>query len=190
MNASTDLLSNRIRAIYPLGGFAFNRPSQNFPTGDTNQESLKHEIFATFKLFSKRLLRLISNGQGLCSALKFVPSLCDMPTFNREQLKLVFNTDEQLNNVLMDNDLIKIVLIQWPPNRYGKIHGHPKGGCILKVLSGKIEEKRYTPSNEPILLSTSTFHEKSMAYIDDDMAYHAVGNPFNESAYSIHVYVK
>ena len=68
------------------------------------------------------------------------------------------------------------------------MHGHAQGGCVFKVLKGSVQEKRYTPDAEQKLLATSRFEEQAMAYIDDEMAYHAVGNPFDEPAISLHVY--
>ena len=68
------------------------------------------------------------------------------------------------------------------------IHGHPAGGCVFKVLQGTIEEKRYTSTINPELIAISKYQKGNMAYIDDQMAYHAVGNPFSTSAISLHVY--
>jgi hypothetical protein len=122
------------------------------------------------------------------NALQFVQVLNKMKSINDLQIEN-FIANPETNHVLVQNELLKIVLIHWKPGKYSSIHGHPAGGCVFKVLHGKIEEKRYTPSDiSPRLLASSTFQEGSIAYIDDHMAYHAVGNPFRESAISLHVY--
>lgn len=45
-----------------------------------------------------------------------------------------------------------------------------------------------TPDERQELLAVSNFNNTAMAYIDDEMAYHAVGNPFDEPAISLHAY--
>ncbi len=121
------------------------------------------------------------------SALQFTSVLNELKSIDPHQLN-IFMTNEETNHVLIQNDLLKVVLIHWKPGKMSSIHGHPTGGCVFKVIKGQLEELRYTTDNTPELLAKSTFKAGAMAYIDDDMAYHAVGNPFSESAISIHAY--
>jgi len=121
------------------------------------------------------------------SAMQFVKVLQQMPSVEPVEMQR-FIDNEQTNHVLIQNEWLKVVLIHWKPGKYSSIHGHPSGGCVFKVLQGTLEEKRYTTGESPKLLSTSKCEKNSMAYIDDDLAYHAVGNPSNSSAISIHVY--
>ena len=108
-------------------------------------------------------------------------------------------TSERLNtalrsqpgsHVLVDNPIMKVVLIHWTPGKVSSIHGHPSGGCVFKVLNGSLEELRYTTDESPALLAASTYHKGGMGYIDDRLGYHAVGNPFNSPAISLHVYTR
>ncbi len=92
--------------------------------------------------------------------------------------------------IVILHEFLKIVLIHWLPGKISSIHGHPKGGGIFKVISGSIEELRYTSDPIPKLLSASTFHKDAVGYIDDQLGYHAVGNPHMESAISLHVYTR
>ena len=87
-------------------------------------------------------------------------------------------------------EFIKIVLIHWAPGKYSRKHPHPGSGGVIKVLKGSLEEKRYHRDEPRKLLSHSTYHKDAIAYIDDHMGYHAVGNPFETSAISLHAYVK
>ncbi len=52
------------------------------------------------------------------------------------------------------------------------------------------EELRFAPQKSPKHLSTNNLRTGSMAYIDDRIAYHQVGNPYRFSAISIHAYLK
>lgn len=121
------------------------------------------------------------------SALQFLPVL---KALSRPNLTAInrFMKNPATRHVLVQNDWLKVVLIHWKPGEFSGIHGHPRGGCVFKVLKGKVEEKRYSPDKAQRLLAVSTFQSGSMAYIDDNMAYHAVGNPFGTSAISLHVY--
>jgi predicted metal-dependent enzyme (double-stranded beta helix superfamily) len=135
-----------------------------------------HELYSTF--FDKNA----SN-----TAMQFVPILRDMITIKNMEIERFIKHPES-NHVLIQNDLLKVVLIHWQPGKCSDIHGHPAGGCVFKVLHGSIEEKRYTSTANPELIAVSKYHKGSMAYIDDQMAYHVVGNPFDASAISLHVY--
>jgi hypothetical protein len=121
------------------------------------------------------------------AAFQFIPVLKALNSIGRAAANR-FMKNPVTRHVLVDNALLKVVLIHWEPGVYSGIHGHPKGGCVFKVLKGSLEEKRYGTGKAHRLLAVSTFKSGSMAYIDDDMAYHAVGNPFGKPAISLHVY--
>lgn len=121
------------------------------------------------------------------NALQFVPVMQKLKEIDRPSRER-FLCNPKSNHVLVQNSLIKIVLIHWTPGKYSNIHGHAAGGCVFKVLSGSLEEKRYTPDGTERHLATSTVHDGCMAYIDDTLAHHAVGNPFEAPAISLHAY--
>lgn len=121
------------------------------------------------------------------AAFQFIPVLKALNAIDRAAAKR-FMKNPVTRHVLVDNALLKVVLIHWEPGVYSGIHGHPKGGCVFKVLKGSLEEKRYGTGKAHRPLAVSTFKSGSMAYIDDNMAYHAVGNPFDKPAISLHVY--
>ena len=134
------------------------------------------ELYSTFQ-----------NKNAPFTAMQFIPVLKSLTSINSlEEERFLINPET--NYVLIQNAWLKVVLIHWKPGKYSNIHGHPAGGCVFKVLHGKIEEKRYTTDANPELIEVSRYEKGSMAYIDDQMAYHAVGNPFNTSAISLHVY--
>lgn len=121
------------------------------------------------------------------SALQFIPVLKALDGLDRAEARR-FMKNPATRHVLVQNDLLKVVLIHWKPGEFSGIHGHPKGGCVFKVLRGSLEERRYSPDAAQQLLAVSSFQRGGMAYIDDNMAYHAVGNPNDVSAISLHVY--
>lgn len=101
-----------------------------------------------------------------------------------------FIKNPETRHVLVSTDLFEMVLIHWKPGRASDIHGHDGGSCFYKLLQGKLEELRYSPEKKPRLLTTHSYRSGSMAYIDDSIAYHQVGNPYGSSAISLHVYLK
>lgn len=120
------------------------------------------------------------------SAVQFIPILKQWEVDPSALRRFIQNP--QTRHVLVNNALLKAVLIHWKPGTFSNVHGHPAGGCVFKVLKGRLQEKRYTPDASQQLISVSTLQSGGMAYIDDDMAYHAVGNPYGTSAISLHVY--
>ncbi|WP_170110408.1 cysteine dioxygenase [Flavilitoribacter nigricans] len=141
-----------------------------------NLEKICRELNATFH-----------DGSREHSALQFIPILKQLSAFDAAETER-FLSNPQTSYVLVQNDQLKVVLIHWPPGKFSSIHGHAQGGCVFKVLKGSVQEKRYTPDERQHELATSRFEEQAMAYIDDEMAYHAVGNPYDEPAISLHVY--
>ena len=120
------------------------------------------------------------------NALQFVSELRNARISEDELRRFLQN--KTTNHVLVENSLIKIVLIHWKPGMVSSIHGHPDGGCVFKVLKGRVKEKRYTPDSKQKLLSTSSIEEGSLAYIHNALAHHAVGNPFSKSSVTLHAY--
>jgi hypothetical protein len=123
------------------------------------------------------------------SAKQVIPVLQKMHTLDPEQVKR-FIKNPETRHILISNHLFELVLIHWKPGKASDIHGHPGGGCVFKLLQGKLEELRYTPEKSSKLMSTHSLRKGSMAYIDDSIAYHQVGNPYGSSAISLHAYLK
>lgn len=121
------------------------------------------------------------------SALNFVPVMRDFEISDDREL-IGFHNNPENNYVLVQNEYVKIVLIRWEPGAVSSIHGHASGGCVVKVLQGRILENRYTTDGENRLLSSGTYYKDNIVYIDDNLGYHSVGNPFREAAISLHVY--
>ncbi len=121
------------------------------------------------------------------SALQFVSVLKKFAVTNKDEIQRFLKNPEH-RHVLIENDLLKVVLIHWKPGKISNIHGHPKGGCVFKILQGKLEELRYSTDSSQKIISSCGYTAGSIAYIDDNLGYHAVGNPFGSSAISLHVY--
>ena len=123
------------------------------------------------------------------TALRCVPVLSEFNSINQAEITR-FLQNPTTNHVLIDNEHLKVVLIRWNSGKQSSIHGHPKGGCVFKVLKGRLLEKRYLSEQQEKLLTVNTFNTGNIAYIDDNIAWHSVENPFQAPAISLHVYTK
>jgi len=95
------------------------------------------------------------------------------------------------NLISTDDETYTLLLLCWNPNKASPIHDHPCDGCWMKILQGGINEKRYRlDENQQELICTkdSTFREGEIAFIDDHLGLHKVGNEGNELALSMHLY--
>lgn len=200
LNESHFRISKTQSQFFPRKESQFSSYSQLSvtPNGILNQFSEHPNLFSEFSdtIFQEvpELIHIVLELKGTFyknrapfKALQFVPVLKGFSLQDRDQKKRIAENPAH-RHILIQNGLLKVVLIYWNPGDYSPIHGHPAGGCVFKVLSGKLEEKRYSPDTEQHLLAVSKYRTGSMGYIDDIMAYHAVGNPFKEPAISIHAY--
>jgi hypothetical protein len=121
------------------------------------------------------------------SAIQFLPALRQFTITDRTEIEN-FIKNPETNHVLVQNDQIKIVLIRWQPGDESKIHGHADGGCVFKVLHGKIVEKRFSSGRTQRLLAEGTYQKDNIAYIDDIIGLHSVGNPYSSPAITLHMY--
>ena len=82
---------------------------------------------------------------------------------------------------------LDIYVMSWPPCQTSHFHNHSTGGCIMKVLAGRIkEEKIKLPEKR---LKTRLMLPEDIGYIDDKIGYHSVSNPSPlRYAYSLHIY--
>ena len=139
---------------------------------------LTQTAYSFYETFFKR--------EGTYSAHQFLPVIAQISLNLKEINQVMRNASDR--HVLVHNKWMKMVLIRWAPGEVSNIHGHPSGGCVFKVLHGCVEEKRFTPDEKKAQLSVSSYKTGSIAYIDDSMAYHTVGNPSMQPAISLHVY--
>ena len=95
-------------------------------------------------------------------------------------------------NVIYEYDKYKIVLIYWCPYSHSRVHFHPSGGCIMKVIEGYIDIDMYDDSDYSILqnIGTKLKIEGEIEYIKGKHGIHRISNDKNpESAITLHIYI-
>ncbi|TNE47018.1 MAG: hypothetical protein EP344_19855 [Bacteroidetes bacterium] len=154
---------------------------------DTAAEAIVQGIAPDLSQVCADLYTALATAGTSASAIQFISILKNLRNPDPAAMRR-FMKNPQSRYVLVQNDLLKVVLIRWAPGEYSGVHGHAKGGCVFKVLQGRVEEKRYEPGTKTRPLAVSRFTKGGMAYIDDEMAYHDVGNPYDAMAISLHAY--
>lgn len=139
--------------------------------------------------FCHTIQTLLDELEAPYSANDFLQALQGLQPLDGEQVRS-FVKNKEPRHVLISNDHIDVVLIHWKPGKASDVHGHQGNGCLFKLIQGKLEELRYTPERSPKLMGFKSYKSGDLAYIDDRIAYHQVGNPYGSSAISLHLYIK
>lgn len=135
-----------------------------------------------------------------------------------EEKVFIFEKDENKNYtrnlICTDNKTFTLLLLIWNPSKpHSPIHDHPCDGCWMKVLKGRIHEKRYKDVNhnnnkksnhdddkestrramvsQLECTSDQVFEEgQDVYFISDNMGYHSIGNAngINETSITLHLY--
>jgi hypothetical protein len=84
--------------------------------------------------------------------------------------------------LLFRNEHFDVYQINWTKNSETPIHCHPKNGCLLKVVSGVLEETKYNNKEEIV----SIYNKNDISYIDDNLGKHKI--KALEDSISIHIY--
>ena len=161
------------------------------------EDGINHEAFtqmAEGQLPDMRdfCLSLVKSMRGMgasASASEFVEELDALPTLDEWAIRGLLKHPVS-RHVLVSGDRMELVLNHWKPTKASDIHGHPSGGCLFKLLYGKVEEVRYASGPSGELLGFNSYRVGDMGYIDNGMAHHQVGNPYGRPAVSIHIYLK
>jgi len=139
--------------------------------------------------FCLSFVRAYDRMSVIYSVKQFTEEMLHVPELDQEHVRIFIRNPEN-RQVLASNSQFELVLIHWKPGKASDIHGHPGGGCLFRLLQGRLEELRYTPGFPQRLLSTNSYRSGEMAYIDNNMAFHQVGNPYGSSAISLHLYIQ
>ena len=114
--------------------------------------------------------------------------LADFEKYDGNDWKKYFANNSQSNTVLFHDDYLKLILIYWKGFQKSKLHNHPSGGGLMRVLSGRLLETRFDPYDQEKILGKFECPTGALSYIHDELALHVVENPNKNAAISLHVY--
>ena len=110
-----------------------------------------------------------------------------LSSYNSTDWKQYISFDKQdykKNLVYRDNNF-EMFVVCWLPNQETKIHNHPEGGCLLKILEGNIIEELYDKNF--VLQENNNLVMSDVRYIDDSIGIHKMKNN-EENTISLHIY--
>jgi len=173
-----------------LTSFQTNHPQ-------TVKGEINHEAFfqmaegqlPDLRELSLTLAGIMHGGRAPETAKDLLPLLNELPPLDEHEVKGLQKLSAT-RFVLISGERFELVLNHWKPGRATDIHGHPSGGCIFRLLHGKVEEIRYAPGPSRKFLGFVSYKNGDLGNIDNDTALHQVGNPYGRSAVSIHIYLK
>jgi hypothetical protein len=111
---------------------------------------------------------------------------------NRMKGMYINDTGKYYRNRLFKYDKYEIVLIYWCPYSYSRVHYHPNGGCIMKILEGYLDIDIYDDSDYSTIqnIASKMRTEGNIEYMRGKHGIHRISNENNgEYAISIHIYV-
>ena len=152
-----------------------------------NTELHPSVLFPDLETFCQELNDTFLIPEAPYNALQFLPGFQKIKSLSLRDTNTLFGKGYG-GQVIVHNDLLKIILIHWEPGKFSPVHGHPSGGCVFKVLHGSLVENRFQTKDSDQPLAISNYNQGGIGYIDDTIAYHAVGNESKHSAISIHAY--
>ena len=139
----------------------------------------------------QKMTNWLSPFKDMAALMELAPTLMQ---YNSDDWKdhVSFSDADYTRTVLFpsqngNKDELRAILIGWSKGQTARKHGHA-GSCLLKVLSGELEEIRFDPTNPEKVLSVSKLYPGMVAYIDDNVGLHSVANLSEEPAVSLHLY--
>ncbi len=101
---------------------------------------------------------------------------------NYMKIPIVFN---DLSNDELE-DIYGMYLVVWNPFCETSIHNHPEGGCLMKVLDGKITQYKFR--NSETMTEQENLKIGDISFINDNIGLHRICNDTMKYAYSLHLY--
>jgi cysteine dioxygenase len=98
---------------------------------------------------------------------------------------IFFDKQEYKKNLVYRDNNFEMFVVCWFPNQETKIHNHPEGGCLLKILEGNINEELYDKNF--VLQENNNLVMSDVRYIDDSIGIHKMKNN-KENTISLHIY--
>jgi len=105
--------------------------------------------------------------------------------------KYINNKNEYFKEYLYKDENYEVILIIWTPYSETPIHNHVKGGCIMKVIEGRLKIIKYDDGDLSSIqyINSEYYNEGSIEYIRGKHGIHKVMNNKDRLAISLHIYV-
>ena len=125
----------------------------------------------------------LKSGKKLCDLVPIVNSYSGNDWSDHVKInKSCYN-----RAVIKKNEFMEVVVITWNRKQASCKHGHPDGGCVYKVLQGRINEQFYKTmdSDEHVVHS---YKQGDASYIHNSLGFHVMNNVHDDICVSLHIY--
>jgi predicted metal-dependent enzyme (double-stranded beta helix superfamily) len=89
-------------------------------------------------------------------------------------------------NLVFSNTEFELYVITWNMQEKTKIHNHADFGCLMKVLTGKLDEILY--DIDLTMKEKNTYKTNDVSFISNEKGYHSIFNNNNQIAVTLHLY--
>lgn len=96
------------------------------------------------------------------------------------------NPKKYQRHIIFWCEQFEIVMIAWLPSQQTSIHGHPSGGCLFRVLDGRLSEELFPEGGSSV--SNTYTNNDAFGYIDDRAGKHRVECTSDRPTLSLHIY--
>lgn len=117
------------------------------------------------------------NGQNIENFVSVINNIDIEWLVHRSFKDISFN-----KHLLYFSDAFEIILIEWKKGHKTLYHDHPLRGCVMKVLSGCLEETRMVDGHQTFDIMT----QNKTKYMHDIYGVHMI--KALEDSYSLHIY--
>jgi len=101
------------------------------------------------------------------------------------------------NLIATDNETFALMLLCWNPGKFSPIHSHAGSECFLRTLQGAVSETQYEWPEPGVscdqaklkVKQESTVGTGEIAFMNDSLGLHKVGNATTEKAITLHCYM-
>lgn len=99
-----------------------------------------------------------------------------------------FDNQKYKRNLVKKDDCVELLIICWDTWQGCGPHDHPENGCLMKILSGKINETIYDNASKVIKQDEFVRNSGDITYKEKDIIIHSIYNKYSEKAITLHLY--
>jgi len=101
---------------------------------------------------------------------------------------VVYDENKYCRNKIYSDNTLEIFIIAWLPNQKANIHDHSENGCWLKVLRGRLTEKKFDENLNFIEINYLNDFNNNISFMENKIGFHSIENNSDSYAITLHIY--
>lgn len=145
-------------------------------------------VYSNFQELTELLRKEIGPKPDIPKIRKMIENFAINPKEWKQYCK--WDLSHYTRNLVAYDEHFTLLLLCWNKGQMSPIHDHAGSSCWVKVLEGELTEELYdVVDNKPVFKGSSTLLQDSVAYIDDTLGVHRMGNASLEThTITLHCY--